>query len=468
VNDAPLYRIDRSKAEQILAEHLAPPSGQSRSSQKRRRGAVRRFLADLGPATEEPSSRQLILSQARLFNWLVGEARRHSTVKAIKLFRAVSSYVRALTRAGLLETDLMAHFRARSGKRGWKVLIAALQADEPVAALTLLRIEQRAGPLALHAQRYLELHQGIGKNYRPNKRVLEHLDHFLEAQQILSTQAITPQVIERWAATTTGNARTRMLKGRMVWHFFNHLLDLKVMSCNPVSAVLFSLDRRPGTLFKPFIYTKEQVAAILEAARQLPGGWHFPLRAQTCATILTLLYALGLRIGEACRLRVRDLSIADATLFIDRTKFYKSRYVPFGPQLGLRLQQFLNLRRSRELSLGEDDPLFVAQGPAHVNQSAVRSSFREILEGLGIRGAAGQNAPRLHDLRHSFAVNRLLRWYREGADVQSKLSALSTFLGHLDPKSTQVYLTITAALLQEANTRFYRNFGYLFDQENQR
>jgi hypothetical protein len=168
----------------------------------------------------------------------------------------------------------MANFQARYGDPGWQVLVPALRAADPVAALTLLRIEPRPGPIAFHAQHYLELHQGIGKNYQANRSVLGHMDHFLEAQGILSTQAITPEVIERWAATTTGNACTRMQKGRMVWHFFNHLLDLKVMSRNPVSAVLLSLDRRPGTLFKPFIYTKQQVEAILEVARQsaIPYG----------------------------------------------------------------------------------------------------------------------------------------------------------------------------------------------------
>jgi integrase/recombinase XerD len=110
----------------------------------------------------------------------------------------------------------------------------------------------------------------------------------------------------------------------------------------------------------------------------------------------------------------------------------------------------------------------VALGPAHVDKSALNYIFRAILKRLGIRGLPGEKAPRLHDMRHACAVHRLLRWYREGTDVQSKLPLLSTFLGHIDPKSTQVYLTITAALLQEANTRFYRNFGYLFDQENER
>ena len=200
----------------------------------------------------------------------------------------------------------------------------------------------------------------------------------------------------------------------------------------------------------------------------MPSNPLFPLRAETCSAIFALLYGLGLRMGEACRLRVRDLSLADATLFIDQTKFYKSRYVAFGPKLGSRLQQFLNLRRSRQPSLGEDDPLFIARGPSHVEQSGLNNTFRALVDRLGIGGVPGQKAPRPHDLRHTFAVHRLLRWYRDGADVQSKLPVLSTFMGHIDPTSTQVYLTMTAALLQEANARFHRNFGYLFDQEKPR
>ena len=367
---------------------------------------------------------------------------------------------------GLLEIDLMAAFQARYGKRGWPILASALQAPDPVAALNRLRIEPPApGPIALHARRYLELHQGVGMDYQPNQSLLIHLDRFLEAQGILSIEAITSEVIERWVGTATGNARTRIIKVRMAWRFFHHLLGLKVVCDNPISPVLHALGRRPSSTFKPFIFTKEQVASILDAARQLPSNPQFPLRAETCSTMFALLYGLGLRMGEACRLRVRDLSLSDATLFIDQTKFYKSRYVAFGPKLGSRLQQFLNLRRSRQPSLGEDDPLFIALGPSHVDQSGRNNTFRALVDRMGIRGLPGQRAPRPHDMRHSFAVHRLLRWYRDGADVQSKLPVLSTFMGHIDPTSTQVYLTMTADLLQEANGRFHQNFGYLFDQE---
>jgi integrase len=133
--------------------------------------------------------------------------------------------------------------------------------------------------------------------------------------------------------------------------------------------------------------------------------------------------------------------------------------------LGHCLELFLDRRRQRQLSLGEQAPLFVALGPGPVNKCVLQEVFRALLEGLGIRGLPDQKAPRLHDLRHTFAVHRLLRWYREGVDVQSKLPALSTFLGHIDSRSTQVYLTVTAAQLQEASSRFHRSFGHLFDLE---
>ena len=468
MNDA-TFRLDRSQAEQFLVRHLSALGGRKRSDFRFHRAVIRRFLTDLCQSDEETAGGQLILNEQRLLDWPIREARRRTTASAGCCFAAVSRYVRGLVSSGLLQTDLMAVFQARYGGRGWPVLVGALQTPDPLAALALLRPKAAApGPIAFHAECYLELHQATGKDYQPNKSLLTHLDGILEAQGILSPQAITPEAIERWVGAISGNARTRFKKVRMAWRFFNHLLGLKVLNGNPISPVLHALGRCPKSTFKPFIFAKEQVASILAAARQLPSNPQFPLRAETCSIIFALLYGLGLRIGEACRFRIGDLSLSEATLFIDQTKFYKSRYVAFGPQLGNRLREFLDLRRGRQPSLGKDDALFVALGPGHVDQSGMNNTFRAIVDRLGIQGGPGHKAPRPHDLCHSFAVHRLLRWYREGADVQSKLPLLSTFMGHIDPTSTQVYLTITAALLQEANARFYRSFGNIFDQENDR
>jgi integrase len=155
--------------------------------------------------------------------------------------------------------------------------------------------------------------------------------------------------------------------------------------------------------------------------------------------MLTLLCALGLQYGEVRRLRLRDVDLARRTLFIDQTKFHKSRYVPFGPKVGRCLERFLALRRTTRAPAGEDDLLFLTPARVPLAHESLYKAFDEILRCLGITGVAGRRAPRVHDLRHTFAVHRLLRWYRDGVDVQSRLLLLSVFMGHsmsTRPKST--------------------------------
>ena len=159
-----------------------------------------------------------------------------------------------------------------------------------------------------------------------------------------------------------------------------------------------------------------------------------------------------------------DVQLDRQTLFIAQTKFHKSRYVPFGPKVGRCLQGYLEVRHTLLRPVRDDDPLFVTKWRKPIGYRMLRDVFRDILSTLGVTGLPGQGVPRIHDLRHSFAVNRLLRWYREGSDVQSRLPLLSTFLGHAHPRSTEIYLTITADLLREANARFHHHFGSRFDE----
>ncbi len=165
MNDATkFYRVERSQAEQFLARHITALGGPKRSDYRFHRAAVRRFLTDLCRFDEESARSHLILSERRLLDWLIGEARRRTTASAGACFATVSRYVRGLVQTGLLETDLMAAFQALYGSRGWPILAGALQAPDPVAALTLLQVKAPpSGPIALHAQSYLELHQATGK-----------------------------------------------------------------------------------------------------------------------------------------------------------------------------------------------------------------------------------------------------------------------------------------------------------------
>jgi len=130
-------------------------------------------------------------------------------------------------------------------------------------------------------------------------------------------------------------------------------------------------------------------------------------------------------------------------------KFGKSRLVPHGPRIGELLTRQVERRGA-----GDGDPLFSFDGRRSVHPCSASQTFHRLMAELAFPVPAGVSPPRLHCLRHSFAVGRLTRWYREDVDPQTRLYRLSTFMGHVDPASTAIYLTITPQLLAEASQRF--------------
>jgi integrase len=168
--------------------------------------------------------------------------------------------------------------------------------------------------------------------------------------------------------------------------------------------------------------------------------------------IFALLYGLGLRVGEAVRLKLGNVDLQRNTLFICETKFSKSRIVPLGPKLATRLRQYIEERH--EGTREPDRPVFSFTKRGCICPETVSQTFHALVPKLGLVLPPGVSSPRLHDLRHAFAVGTLLRWYRQGIDPNRRLIHLSTFLGHVDPNSTAVYLTITEELLREADRRF--------------
>jgi integrase len=137
-------------------------------------------------------------------------------------------------------------------------------------------------------------------------------------------------------------------------------------------------------------------------------------------------------------------------LVIRGTKFGKSRFVPFGPKLAAVLDTYLALTPASAPDAAVFS--FTRRGPIH--PGTISQTFHRLIPRLGLSIPPGVAAPRLHDLRHAFAVGTVLRWYRAGVDVSGRLFHLATFLGHVSPSSTAVYLTITAELLHESNRRF--------------
>jgi integrase len=185
------------------------------------------------------------------------------------------------------------------------------------------------------------------------------------------------------------------------------------------------------------------------------------LRGAVHGAALALLYVTGLRLGEALRLTLDDVDLSQGLLYVRQTKFGKSRLAPIAADVA---QQLRECRRSVEQRLGDrggDAPFFCGSRGKPVSQNALRSSFREVLERTGISHEGPLKRPRLHDLRGTFAVHRLLLWYEQDADLDAKLPLLATYLGHVSLRSSQLYLQLTRDLLGEVVRRHAAHFGHL-------
>jgi integrase len=201
----------------------------------------------------------------------------------------------------------------------------------------------------------------------------------------------------------------------------------------------------------------------LEAARQLPPTSANPLRAQTLRLGLMLLFCCGLRRGELLRLRLGDLEDDQTVLRIRLTKFYKSRLVPLSPTVASELKQYLQQRRHKKLPMAAEAFLLWSGHRCLGVYGATNLTvvWKQLCRSTQVLNPQG-HPPRLHDLRHSAAVNVLQRWYAQGIDVQAKLLHLATYLGHVNAASTHYYLKLTPELRQAASQRFHQHFGALF------
>ena len=207
---------------------------------------------------------------------------------------------------------------------------------------------------------------------------------------------------------------------------------------------------RDGDVRQPHIYTEDEIRDLMQAAEDLSP--QRPLRAQTYVTLIGLLTATGMRISEAIGLNIEDFNSDEGLVFIREGKFRKSRWIPVCESARLALKRYVTVRVSRRPN-DPESPLLISLWHKRLNYNTVSATFRELLVQVGLRCGRGPG-PRLHDLRHSFAVRRLLNWYRQGADVNARLPWLATYMGHVEIANTMVYLHATAELLEEVGNRF--------------
>jgi site-specific recombinase XerD len=231
--------------------------------------------------------------------------------------------------------------------------------------------------------------------------------------------------------------------------FYRYLLSRGHVTSSPLPT---QIPKEPERLI-PYIYSREELQGVLKAAEKQSLGCH--LETHTLRALLLLLYGAGLRISEALRLTMADLDIEQRLLTIRETKFDKTRLLPLGPDLSQALTVYLAARYERRHPSPPEAFLLVTRHSLPLSVQLAEDTFKRLCRRVGVRRKDGNRfLPRLHDLRHAFAVHRLTACYREGGDVQRLLPQLSTYLGHVDIDSTQRYLTLTPELLGQASNRF--------------
>lgn len=279
------------------------------------------------------------------------------------------------------------------------------------------------------------------------------LRHFLRyADGDATCDAVTTSEVLAFLAGNGPLARHRENKYYTLAGFWRYAISRGHATGSPLpSSEPKSPPRRP-----PYIYSADELRRLFDPATvESSRCGAVQLDAVTLRTLLILLYGAGLRFSEATGLLMGDVNFAENILTIRATKFYKSRLVPIGPQLAGVLEDYISDRQRAGVVKGETSFLLANRTGTRLTSSTVQAAFDKLRRITNIHGSpSGRSIPRLHDFRHSFAVHRLTAWYRQGADVQRLLPALSTYLGHSDLEGTKVYLSMTPELLQQASSRF--------------
>jgi integrase len=290
---------------------------------------------------------------------------------------------------------------------------------------------------------YLQIRRGLGYKLERAEKLLAQ---YLEYLDTLGAEAVTIENALAWATSPAAgkNGHWWAFRLSVVRGFARYLHALDQTHEVPPADML------PNHVHRsiPYLYSQEEIAALMAAS----GALRFPLRQATYRTLIGLLSVTGMRVGEAIRLDRQDADLRQAVLTVRGTKFGKSRELPIHPSTVAALRAYLRLRD--HLCPGPvSDAVLISPAGTRLLYCNVHSTFRELRHRTGMVPRSAACRPRIHDMRHTFAVRTLLGWYREGVEVQPRLPLLSTYLGHTHPKDTYWYLTAAPELLQIAANR---------------
>lgn len=302
-----------------------------------------------------------------------------------------------------------------------------------------------SSPLAPLMVQFIQEKRACGYRYDASSWGLCRLDAHL-CRHGLTQVELPKSATSSWLAKQPHETgKTQNDRINLVRHFALFMRRLGLPADVPDQAV----GARESKLFLARVLTHEEVRRLLEAADRIEPLASTHLRHIVLPELLRVIYGCGLRLEEALSLRMRDVDLVQGVLHINDTKFRKDRLVPPARPLVVRLQKYAAELGPR----ADDDYFFPSPRGGRLDGGGVYRNYRELLHRTRIGHGGRGEGPRLHDLRHTFAVHTLLRWYREGADLQARMPVLATYLGHASIEGTQDYLQMTAELYPEIVSR---------------
>ena len=296
-------------------------------------------------------------------------------------------------------------------------------------------------------ERYVNMRQGLGYKFQRQAQRLADFISFMEKRKALT---VTTKLAVKWATLPSNRNASWALRLTAVRGFARHVASLNPKTEVPPPGILPPLKRA-----KPYVYSDAEINALLAAALALPPA--DGLRRWTYYCLFGLLAVTGMRLSEVIDLQRDGLDLEAGVLTVRQSKFGKSRLVPLHPTARTALRSYSE-RRDAYLGSRCGPHFFVGERGGRLRQSSIHRVFMQLSREVGLRRPGDCTGPRMHDFRHLFAIRTLVGWYRDGTDVEKKVPALSTYLGHTCARSTYWYLSACPELLQEAARRLDRRW----------
>ncbi|SFB56834.1 Phage integrase family protein [Rhizobium sp. NFR07] len=400
---------------------------------------------------QDIAERHTTLDKDMLVAWLRVAPGRASTTRLHRT-RIIDRFLDHLVETGAIERNPVTVLRGACHIKQCMPVWRALDSRDPDNALTeLYQPQPFASVLGEMMSGHITLMRNRGYKYITQAVWLSRFDRFLQLNPALQEQPLEV-MLNHWArAKTTRDHPNECEKLKRV---LAKILRHRDPSIPPRRPDPWPAKEVVKQWRKPHIYTPGDVRHMLDIARSYPSP-RSPLRPLSVYTMLLLGYCAGLRRSELACLDIGDVDFLVGTITIRQTKFYKTRILPLPDSVMAELRFYIEARHRAGGSLDPRSGLFWhEQRGDRYSKEAVAGLLVDVIRRAALKPPKGRTGPRLHDLRHSMVVNRILEWYKAGINPQERLPFLATYLGHRDINSTLVYITVTQDLLHQANERF--------------